>query len=70
MVVAVAGSIWVGTNVADTFGFIWFICCAVVAGVFGTAILRFMSRAHPSTKRIDSVDDTRLRPEEAEAETD
>ncbi|HEY1613925.1 MAG TPA: hypothetical protein VGF97_09575 [Rhizomicrobium sp.] len=41
IVVAVGGAVWAGSHIAGIFGFAWFISCAVVAGWFWTAILRY-----------------------------
>jgi len=42
IVVTIGGSVWAGTHIAGAFGFAWFAGCALVAGWFWTAILRYM----------------------------
>jgi hypothetical protein len=41
IVIAVGGAVWAGAHIAGVFGFAWFVSCAVVAGWFWTAILRY-----------------------------
>ena len=42
LVITIGGSVWAGTHIAGAFGLAWFITCAVVAGWFWTAILRYL----------------------------
>lgn len=42
IVVTIGGAVWAGTHIAGVFGFAWFVSCALVAGWFWTAILRYM----------------------------
>ena len=42
LVITIGGSVWAGTHIAGAFGLAWFISCAVVAGWFWTAILRYV----------------------------
>ena len=42
IVIMIGGAVWAGTHIAGVFGLVWFASCAVVAGWFWTAILRYM----------------------------
>ncbi len=42
IVITVGGSVWAAAHIAGVFGFAWFISCAIVAGWFWTAILRYL----------------------------
>lgn len=42
IVVMIGGAVWAGTHIAGIFGLAWFVSCAIVAGWFWTAILRYM----------------------------
>ena len=42
IVVMIGGAVWAGTHIAGIFGLVWFVSCAIVAGWFWTAILRYM----------------------------
>ena len=42
IVITIGGSVWAGMHIAGVFGFAWFVFCALVAGWFWTAILRYM----------------------------
>jgi hypothetical protein len=42
MVITIGGSAWTGAHIAGVFGVAWFISCAVVAGWFWTAIVRYV----------------------------
>jgi hypothetical protein len=41
-VITIGGSAWAGTHIAGAFGLAWFVSCAIVAGWFWTAILRYL----------------------------
>lgn len=42
IVVTIGGAVWAGTHIAGIFGLVWFVSCAIVAGWFWTAILRYL----------------------------
>jgi hypothetical protein len=42
IVITIGGAVWAGSHIAGAFGFAWFVSCAIVAGWFWTAILRYM----------------------------
>jgi hypothetical protein len=42
IVITIGGSVWAAAHIAGVFGFAWFISCAIVAGWFWTAILRYL----------------------------
>lgn len=42
IVVMIGGAVWAGTHIAGIFGLVWFVSCAIMAGWFWTAILRYM----------------------------
>ena len=42
IVVTVGGSVWAAAHIAGAFGLAWFISCAIVAGWFWRAILRYL----------------------------
>jgi len=41
MVVMIGGAVWLGSHVAQAFGWVWFIGCVAVAGWFWVALLRY-----------------------------
>jgi hypothetical protein len=41
MVITIGGSAWLGAHIAGAFGIAWFVSCAIAAGWFWTAILRY-----------------------------
>jgi hypothetical protein len=41
VVIAVGGAVWAGTHIAGVFGLAWFLSCAIAAGWFWTAVLRY-----------------------------
>ena len=41
-VITIGGSVWAAAHIAGVFGFAWFVSCAIVAGWFWTAILRYL----------------------------
>jgi hypothetical protein len=42
LVITLGGAAWLGTHIAGVFGVVWFVGCAVIAGWFWTAILRYL----------------------------
>ena len=42
IVITIGGSVWAAAHIAGVFGFAWFVSCAIVAGWFWTAILRYL----------------------------
>jgi hypothetical protein len=42
MVITIGGAVWAADHIAGVFGLAWFVSCAVVAGWFWTAILRYL----------------------------
>jgi hypothetical protein len=42
VVITIGGSVWAAAHIAGAFGLAWFVSCAIVAGWFWTAILRYL----------------------------